>query len=174
MLSGVMRAGRWGGLVVGIALAIAGCGGGGGNGGGGGGATSGPSSPSAPVLTNFQITALTPERANTQVRYRLTATATDPNGDLLGGHVELNDGTRTLTLTIDGGVLQGSTVAVVLVTNPVPAGKYSGTFSVVDAAGNRSNVIAFTVTINPQTPGIPEEPAGSAARSLGDQLLPAR
>jgi hypothetical protein len=166
------RAGGWSGLVVAVALSIAGCGGGG-NGGGGGGAPTVPSA-SAPVLTNFQITPLTPERANTQIRYRLTATVTDPNGDLLGGHVDLNDGVKTLSLPIDGSVLQGSTIAVVLITNPVPAGRYTGTLSVVDAAGNRSNEATFTVTVNPLIPAIGEGRAGSASPGFLDQLTPGR
>jgi hypothetical protein len=172
MRIGIGRAGSWWGMAVGVALSVAGCGGGGGGGGNAGGSTA--VNTDAPVVTDFRITALTPERANTQIRYRITATVTDPSGDLLGGHVEVNDGARTLTLTIDGSVLRGSTVTVVFITNPVPPGPYSGTFSVVDAAGNRSNTVAFTVTVNPQVPGAAETPAGGIRPPLLDGLEPGR
>jgi hypothetical protein len=152
---------RGGGKVFGIALvatafAIGGCGG------GGGGSSTGPSA-CDPCVTNFQITPLTPEKANTQVRYRMTANVNDPDGDLLGGKVEVSDAAKTLTTPIDASSLQGNTIAVVLVTNPVPPGSYSGTFDVIDAAGHRSNVIPFTLNITAQ--GRAEVPAGHPMKS---------
>jgi hypothetical protein len=149
-------------LTFGLAL-VAGCGGS-----GGGGGTPTTASANAPVLTNFRIVALTPEKANTVIRYQITATATDPDNDLVGGQVELSDGTQTLTLPIDAGDLQGSTIGVILVTNPVPAGTYPGTFDLVDAAGHKSNVMSFAVTVNAQATR-----GGGSGRVL-QQLLPAR
>ncbi len=150
-------------LVAGLML-IASCGGGGG---GGGGATTSTLT-NAPVVTNFRIVALTAEKANTANRYQITATVTDPNNDLLGGQVEVNDGTKTLTIAISAGTLQGNTVGVILFTNPVPAGTYQLTFTVVDAAGNRSNVITFSLTITPEA----AHPSGNDG--ILQQLLPAR
>jgi hypothetical protein len=148
-------------------LVVAGCGGGG-NGGGGGGTPT--TSALAPIVTNFQIHPMTPERANTQVRYHITATVSDPDNDLLGGQVELGDGAKTLTLTIDGTVLRGTTVSIVLVTNPLPPGAYSGTFAVVDAAGHRSNEVGFVVNIALGT--MPEHTKGT--RGFIERLTPAR
>ena len=137
--------------------------------GGGGGSSSGTpttTSASAPVVSNFQIRPLTPEKANTEVRYQITATVIDPNNDLMGGRVELSDGTRTLTLAIDATVLQGNTIGVILITNRVPAGRYTGSFAVVDAAGNRSDEITFAVNIEALTP--------SSGGGFIDRLAPAR
>lgn len=106
--------------------------------GGGGGGSSTTTSSHNPVITNFQIRPLTPEKANTEVRYSIIATVADPDNDLFGGRVELNDGAKTLTTPLDNTSLSGNTVSVILVTNPVPPGSYRGTFAVVDAAGNRS------------------------------------
>jgi hypothetical protein len=120
------------------------------------------------MVTNFRIVALTPEKANTTIRHQITATVTDPDNDLMGGQVEVNDGTKTLTTPIDANSLQGSTIGVILVSNPVPAGTYQLTFDVVDAAGHKSNVINFVVMVNPEA----ARPGGRDG--ILQQLLPAR
>jgi hypothetical protein len=150
-------------LTLGLAL-VAGCGGSG----GGGGGTPTTVSANAPVLANFRIVALNPEKANAVIRYQITVTVTDADNDVAGGQVELSDGTQTLALPIDAGDLQGNTIGVILVTNPVPAGTYPGTFDIVDAAGHKSNVIAFAITVNAQAT------RGDGSGRLLLQLLPAR
>ena len=143
-------------------------------GGGGGGGPAGPSA-NALVVSDLQIRPLTAEKAFTQVLYLITATVTDPNNDLIGGRVEIRDPAtgQIVSLTINGDVLVGNTISVLLVTNPVPPGRYDGILSVVDAAGNRSNEISFFVTIQPEVP-LREVPQGSTPSKLIDRLAPAR
>ena len=69
---------RYANLVITV-LVISSCGGG-----GGGGGTTGPSA-NSPVVSNFQIRPLTAERTGITLAYRVTATVTDPNNDLVGG-----------------------------------------------------------------------------------------
>ena len=143
-------------------------------GGGGHGGSSGPSS--SPLVTDFQISALSPERSFREVQYLITATVTDPSNDLIGGRAEVKD-VRTgqiVTATITADTFIGpNRIGLLLVTNPVPAGRYDAEFSVVDAAGNRSNVIAFFVTIQPEVP-LREVPQGPTPSKLIDRLTPTR
>ena len=154
------------------ALVIAaGCGGGGGHGGG----PSGPSA-NAPVVTDFQIGALSPEKSFTQVAYAITATVTDPNNDLIGGWAEVK---RPATGELVSAPITADTfigpnkLGLVLVTNPAPAGRYDLVFAVIDAAGNRSNEIAFFIVIQPEAP-LREVPQGSTPGKIIDRLAPAR
>ncbi len=152
------------------ALVIAtGCKGGGGHGG-----TSGPSS--SPLVTDFQISALSPERSFRQVQYLITATVTDPNNDLIGGRAEVKRPAtgETVSAPITADTFTGpNKIGLVLVTNPVPAGRYDLTFAVIDAAGNRSNEVSFFITILPEVP-LREVPQGPAPSKLIDRLTPTR
>ncbi len=142
----------------------------------GGGGHGGPTtSPNAPVITNFQIRALTPEKANTRIRYAVTATVTDPNSDVLGGTAEarLVGTTIVASATLDSGFLRGTQFEGILQVNPIPAGTYQLVFSITDAAGNRSNEIPFFVTISPEGPRSGQVPEASKVPFL-DSLRPAR
>lgn len=140
---------------------------------GGGGGSTAPSN--APVVSDFQILPLTPEKAFTVVLYWIWATVTDPNNDLFGGRVEIRDPVtgQIASVRIDGDILVSNTITVFLSTNPVSAGRYIGVFSVIDAAGNRSNEILFFVTIQPEIPQ-QEVPQGSAQGRIFDRLVPGR
>lgn len=155
------------GLVIALVI-IANC-----NGGGGGGTTG--SSANAPVVSEFRIRALDPERAFRTVRYLITARVTDPNNDLIGGRAEFRVPTtgETESTTLDSTFLQGDRFAAVLPLNPVAPGRYEAVFSIVDAAGNRSNEIPFFVTVTAQVPrGRPEVPRVTGP--IIDRLRPAR
>ena len=144
-------------------------------GGGGGGGPAGPSA-NAPVVSNLQIRGLTAEKAFREVQYAITATVTDPNNDLIGGRAEVKRPAtgETVSATITADTFIGpDTIGLVLVINPVPAGRYDLVFAVTDAAGNRSNEIAFFITIQPQVP-LREVPQGSTPSKLIDRLTPAR
>lgn len=150
-----------------LALTLAACGGG-----GGGGGPAGPD-PNAPVITNLQIRPLTPERANTRVRYLLTVTVQDADNDLVGGRVEVRaePSGQVVSTTIDPG--QTNPLLFELATNPVPPGRYDSTLTVIDAAGHRSNSVPFSVTITPQ---VRQDGAPEMARpdSFIEQLIPGR
>ncbi len=152
------------GFVV-LALALGACG-------GGGGGPTGPD-PNAPVITDLQVRALTPERANTRVRYLITVAVQDRDNDLAGGHVEVREQTsgQVVSATIAPPVT--NPLVFTLETNPLLAGRYNLAVTVIDAAGHRSNSVPFSVTINPQVrqDGIPEM---QRPGSIIDSLTPAR
>lgn len=153
------------GFVV-LAVALGACGG------GGGGGPTGPD-PNAPIITDLQIRALTPERANTRVHHLITLTVQDADNDLAGGRAEIRENAtgHVVSATIDPPAT--NPLAFTLESNPVPAGHYNFEFTVIDAAGHRSNAVPFSITINPQVrqDGIPE--MQRPGRIL-DSLTPAR
>jgi hypothetical protein len=106
----------------------------------------------------------------------ITATVTDPSNDLIGGRAEVKRPAtgETVSAPITADTFIGpSRIGLVLVTNPVPAGRYDLVFAVIDAAGNRSNETAFFVTIQPEVP-LREVPQGPTPSKLIDRLTPAR
>jgi hypothetical protein len=117
--------------------------------GNGGGGTTGPS-PNAPVQTNFQIRALTPEVTPGTVRYLGQFTATDPNNDIVGGQAEIRIVAtgQVLSFTItEAARVSGDTFGGVLTLTNLPLGRTDLVHTVIDAAGNRSNGIPFFITI---------------------------
>ncbi len=166
-----MTTGRTLTILLAALVITAGCNGGGGHGGG----PSGPST-NAPVVTDFQIRAATPEKSFQPVTYVITATVTDPNNDLIGGRAEVKRPAtgETVSAPITATTFIGpNKLGLVLVINPVPAGRYDMTFAVTDAAGNRSNEVAFFITIQLELP-LREIPQGSTPSKLMDRLAPAR
>jgi hypothetical protein len=132
------------GLGLAAAISLAACS----KSGGGGNAITGPSA-DAPVVSNFQVRALTPQLSGQTVEYLVTATVVDPNGDLLGGQVEarvVSTG-EVIGATIDAGFFDGQQFAGVLFFQNPPGGHVELVFSVIDAAGHRSNEIPFAVDI---------------------------
>lgn len=140
---------------------------------GGGGKSSGPSA-GAPEQLSFELSPLTPERTGLTVRYLGTATVRDRDNDLVGGCSEmkfLDSGERaSFTLTAEN--LRGDCTVqctfrgILSFENPSP-GRIDMTHTVIDAAGRRSNELAFSVNISaaeqrqdgvPGTPGFRYEP----------------
>jgi hypothetical protein len=125
-----------------LLLALAGCGGDG----------SGPSH--APVITDLQIRPLTPEKANTQVRYSIVISIADTGNDLVGGHVELRVGDQqSEEIPILASDVTGPGTVVVpgeLTTNPLPPGRYDIGVVATDASGRESAPVSFFITIQAQ------------------------
>jgi len=140
-----------------LLLGLGGCGGGG----------SGPSH--APVITNLQIRPLTPEKANTEVRYSIVVSISDSGNDLVGGHVELRaDGQQSDEVPIEASDVTGPGTAVVpgvLTTNPLPPGRYDASVVATDAGGHESAPVAFFITIQAELPrGVEPAPAPERGR----------
>jgi hypothetical protein len=152
---------------VALALGLGACGG------GGGGHATGPD-PNAPVVTDLQVRALTPERANTVVRHQLTITVSDRDNDLVGGQVEVKEEANGHVVSAPITVAPANDrIFFEISSNPVPAGHYDLALSVIDAAGHRSNAVGFSITITPQVrpDGAPEMPRGG---TFIDSLTPGR
>lgn len=105
--------------------------------------------PDRPVVSNFRIRSLTPEVTDATVRWLISATATHPTPGLLGGRAEvaLVATGQTFGVEIRRGDLGPEVLRVELYLVDPPPGRNHGVFSVVDAAGERSNEIPFYVTI---------------------------
>ena len=152
-----------------MVLFIAGCGGGG----GGGGSTTGPAvNPNAPVLSDFQVVALDPERANTRVRYAFGANFVDVPGDVFNGTCELSTSvgpvSQPINVLLPGAspnATQGSVVCIFFFLVPSPT-QVTGTFTVVDRAGNRSNSFSFVLGISERRSG-EAAPGGTGGAAVG-------
>lgn len=106
----------------------------------------------SPTVSNLRVRALSPEVSGVPITYRVTATVTDPNDDVVGGRAEffdLEDEETIVSAGIGPGNLSGSSLTIQVVAPPTEAGQFGIAFAVVDAAGNRSNPLFFTVTIAP-------------------------
>lgn len=122
--------------------------------GGKGGGSSTAVNVHAPVVTNLQVRARTPEKANQRIVWTITATVADPDGDVVGGQAEarLVQTGQVVSAAIDPTFVRGDQFAAVLFVQSAPAGRADFIFSIVDAAGNRSNEIPFFVTIAAELP----------------------
>ena len=156
------------GLLV-VGLVVTGCGGG-----KKGGGPTGPTA-EAPMVSNLQVHPLDPEVSGKQVRYAITATVVDADNDLVGGRAEARVPAtgETKSFTIEASDLSGNTLGALLVTNPLPPGRYDFTFSVIDAAGHRSNEVPFSITIRAAELPRGTVPVPTPGTFL-DQLRPAK
>ena len=131
-------------LLVGLVMSgfVAGC---------GGGKKGSPTEPTdnGPVVTNFQVRPLTSEQAGRRVEWLITATVVDPNNDLVGGRKEARIVAtgQVIGAALDAEDLRGDMFAAVLFFENPPPGRIDLAFSIVDAAGHRSNEIPFSVNI---------------------------
>lgn len=144
-----MRTGTIGRAVAVVALVVAGLGLLGGCGGKGSGG--GPAGPNvhAPTVTDLQVRAATAEKAGQRIVWVVRATVTDPEGDVLGGQAEarIEQTGQVVSATIDANFLHGAQFACTLSVENPPPGRIDVVFSIVDAAGNRSNEVAFFVNV---------------------------
>ena len=154
--------------LLGLLLIIAGCG-------GGGGGTAGPSA-DAPIQLDLQIRALTSERTGGTVRYLITFVVKDRNNDLIGGKAELKVVAtgQVFDFTLSARDFSGDCASqctgrgVFTLSNP-PPGRIDLVHTVIDAAGHRSNGIAFFVTI-----AAGERPRAGASGQPGIDYTPAK
>jgi len=156
--------------VVGLAVVAAGLGLLGGCGGKSGGGNPAATNVHAPTVTNLQVRPATAEKAGQRIVWVLAATVTDPDGDVLGGRAEakIQQTGQVVSATIDPSFLQGTQFACTLSVENPPPGRIDVVFSIVDAAGNRSNEVPFFVGVSA------EAVRGTAPGPTRVELGPAR
>ena len=123
----------------------------------------------APIISNLRLQPLTPEVSGRPGLYEVTATVTDPDGDLVGGRVEVRlvATGETAAFTIDA-PFPGDRLDTALLTDPLPPGRFDLVFTVTDAAGHRSNEVGVSIAIaaaelrSGTTPGAGSRPSGAA------------
>jgi len=98
----------------------------------------------APVISNLRITPLSPERPNTVVRYQAEVTVFDLQGDVHPETCEiaLSVGTVSVPITSES----SRVTCLFTVTVPEPT-RVTGTLTVIDRAGHRSNPLSFVLGI---------------------------
>jgi uncharacterized membrane protein YgcG len=175
-------------LVVGLGIltSLAGC-----SSGDEGARASNPSGPSSTLtlpltasgeLLSFRIRPLTREVAGRTLRYQITATASDPDNDLIGGRAvvavpglpsrpiatapgsadaALTPGQILASVPIDQRVLSGTRLRVTVALSGVPLGRTDLEFFVIDASGTESNRVPFVIRVRRAPPRSPAP--GSAA-----------
>ena len=122
------------------------------------------------MVSNFRIRPPTPEVTDATVRWLISATVTHPGPGLLEGRAEvaLVATGQTFGVEIRRGGLVPEALRVELYLVDPPPGRNHGVFSVVDAAGERSNEIPFYVTIEGTRVGAtPGRIDGGLERALG-------
>jgi hypothetical protein len=122
-----------------------------GGGGGGGGNTS---ATRAPAVSNLQVRATGNQAAGRPIPLNVTATVSDLDNNLVGGRGEIDRATaqkviraaQLASAPISPSNLAGDQLNINLSVTGLPVGPNALVFRVIDALGNPSNDVPFTLT----------------------------
>ncbi len=158
-------------LLLGVVALSFGCG-------GGGSSNSGPSA-DAPVISDLIVRALDPERANTTIRYAVQVTTFDPQADVFNGTCEialpgvpgspLSIPINSAAPGINVNATTNPVTCVFTLRTAVPA-QISGSVTIIDRAGHRSNSLSFLLGISERRVG-PDASGGAPSVEPGSARL---